>query len=77
MIGDTYIVLHDCKAGSRYLSEGDILTETAAYNYETEEYEEGGEHNCLCLDGKFFICEVGSDFTKEHCMKHIPPSLIL
>lgn len=47
MIGDKYIVKSDCQISRFKLKHGDILTETGTYNFETEEYEDGGEYNDL------------------------------
>lgn len=69
MIGDKYRVKFDCQIGRFKLKHGDILTETGAYNFETEEYEDGGEYNDLRNNNFDYICDVGSQFSKENLAK--------
>lgn len=69
MIGDRYIAKCDCQIGRFKLKQGDILTETGAHNFETEEYEDGGEYNDLRNNNYDYICDVGSQFSKENLEK--------
>lgn len=69
MIGDKYKVKQDCQTGRFRLKQGDVLTENGAYNFETEEYEDGGEYNDLFNDKNEFICEVGSKFASDNLEK--------
>lgn len=69
MIGDMYRVKSDCQIGRFKLKQGDVLTETGAYNFETEEYEDGGEYNNLINNNHDYICDVGSQFSKENLAK--------
>jgi len=67
MIGDRYEVKREFKIGrNKVLHIGDILTEKAAYNFEKECYEDGGEYNELVHDEYGYICDVGSEFAKEN-----------
>ena len=69
MIGDKYRVKQDCQTGRFRLKQGDVLIENGAYNFETEEYEDGGEYNDLYNDKNEFICEVGSKFASDNLEK--------
>ena len=69
MIGDKYTVKKACFDGVHQLFKGEVLTETEAYNYNTECREDDGEYNELTHDVYGFICEVGSDFTKKYMEK--------
>lgn len=69
MVGDKYRVKYDCQISRFRLRQGDILTETGAYNSETEEYEDGGEYNDLRNSNYDYICDVGSQFSLENLEK--------
>lgn len=69
MIGDKYRVKCDCHISRFKLKQGDILTEIGAYNFETEQYEDGGEYNDIRNDNYDYICDVGSQFSQENLEK--------
>lgn len=69
MVGDKFRVKYDCQISRFRLRQGDILTETGAYNSETEEYEDGGEYNDLRNSNYDYICDVGSQFSLESLEK--------
>lgn len=70
MIGDKYEVRREAKISrNKTLHVGDLLTEKAAYNFEKECYEDGGEYNELVHDKYGYICDVGSEFTMEYLEK--------
>ena len=69
MIGDKYKVKEDCSNGIHNLKAGEILTETYAYNFEKECYEDGGEYNGIVHDTYGYICDAGSRFAKEDLEK--------
>ncbi|RKI83803.1 hypothetical protein D7V90_07880 [bacterium 1xD42-87] len=69
MTGDKYRVKCDCQISRFKLKQGDILIEFGAYNFETEEYEDGGEYNDLRNNNYEYICDVGSQFSKENLEK--------
>ena len=68
MIGDKYRVKEDFydDLHNIWLVRGECLVESEGYNSETEQREDCGDYNDLVHNEHGFICDVGSDFAKEH-----------
>ena len=66
MVGDRYKVKADCFNGKWHIKKDDILTESKAYNFEKECYEDGGEYNDIVHEDYGYICDRGSEFAKEN-----------